>query len=140
VKAKLKEFEDQHRELKDLCAVLSGLMRQREMLSNTVFCDLLERFKATVDRHLNEEDREVYQALLRHKDAQAGQLASQFLSSTHELRRLFARYKKEWCNLTPAIEGSRHAEFIRDTEEVFRLLRERMDLETRRLYPMLAAG
>jgi len=114
--------------------VLHSLVSDASLVSNNVFCELLERFQGRLDDHLKHEARSIYPELLNHDDTNVKQIAKSFLGNTHELERILSKYSKRWCH---HINTKNHEEFSNETKEVFRLVNERIQLEEDHLFPVL---
>lgn len=132
---KIEELEKENQEMANLAAVLSALVDKPEFRHNPVFCELLQRFVDKVGAHLTHEARSVYTELLNHSDRKTNDIASQFISNTHELQKILASYTKRWCVAIPTKES--HERFVDETNEVFRLLNDRINMEHTHLFPVL---
>lgn len=130
------EFQLENQQILDLCAALSALLDHPELHQNPITCELLDRFTDRVDAHLTHEDRSLYRELTGHADRHLNQVASQFMSNTHELKRLLAKFKKNWCR-KPAANRSAEG-FLAEAKEMFRLVDQRIDMESSKLLPLLA--
>jgi len=128
------ELKQENKEINDLRKVLAAVVKDSEMHTNSIFCELLERFQAKLNNHLKHEARSLYPELLSKKDRQVNQVAQHFLDNTHELERLMKQYVKHWCH---KLEEKELQQFIRETEEVFHLVEERIKLEEKHLFPVL---
>jgi hypothetical protein len=131
------ELRKENKEIMDLCGVLSVLVKYADMHENAVFCELLDRFRHRVDVHLANEDRSVFRELLGQQDQHAHNIAADFLSNGRELKKIFGSYKNQWCRAgqPPALDDQA---FVADTKEMFRLVCERVDMEDKKLFPLLA--
>lgn len=132
------DFSRENRELAELCAVLDVLVANADLRSNTVFCELLERFSTKVRAHLEHEDRSIYAQLLNHDDKAINQVANQFMNNTHQLRQILSSYVKRWCRQPGAqTDTAEHEVFQNETRAIFHLVDERIRLETSKLFPAL---
>lgn len=129
------ELENENREIDDLRVVLSVLIANSDLRNNAVFCELLDRFRGKLESHLNHEARALYPEMLSHRDQSLNQVAVMFVNNTHELERILNGYTKRWCKKYNS--GDRDL-FINETEEIFRLVDERLHMETTQLFPALA--
>jgi len=129
------ELQTENREIEDLRVVLSVLIANSDLRNNAVFCELLDRFRRKLEGHLTHEARALYPEMLTHKDQDLNKVASKFVDNTHELERILTGYTKRWCKNYHS--GDRDL-FINETEEIFRLVDERLQMETKRLFPALA--
>lgn len=131
------EFSSENQELTDLCEVLDILVINADIRGNPVFCELLSRFSDGIRKHLDHEDRAMYAELLSHDDKGINEVASKFINNTHQLRTILSSYVKRWCH---AVRGgndeSGHEEFLRETREIFRLVKDRIALEKEKLFPL----
>lgn len=130
----VEELKQENQNILNLTQVLHHLIEVEKLRNNPVFCELMERFNKSVEAHLAHEDRTVYSDLLNHDERQIHMLADQFISNTHELRRLMADYTKKWCKS----EAGDHAVFVEKTREIFSLVDMRINLEDSKLFPAIA--
>ena len=123
----------------DLTTALAVLIEQLELRTNRLVCELLQRFSKRVNAHLREESRSLYQDLLTARpEPDARLILGQFLDNTEELKRLCNQYSRKWCK--PGMEGEGDTQqFLHDTRDIFRLVRQRIELENKRLLPLIAA-
>jgi len=128
------ELEAENKEIDDLRVILSALIAHSDLRHNGVFCELLDRFRKRLESHLNHESRALYPEMLSNRDHDLNQIAEKFLDNTHELERILSGYTKRWCKNYHS--GDRD-HFINETQEIFRLVDERLHLETKRLFPAL---
>ena len=129
------ELQTENHEIDDLRVVLSVLIRNSDLRGNPVFCELLDRFRSKLESHLNHESRALYPQMLSHRDNDINKIASSFLNNTHELERILTGYSKRWCKNYHS--GARES-FIEETEEIFRLVDERLQMESQHLFPALS--
>ena len=130
----IEELRNENDEIKDLSDVLSCLISKQSLRTNTVFCELLQRFQTKLDSHLKHEARSIYPELLSHDDKNIKQVAKDFLANTHELERILSKYVKRWCN---HINTENHEEFENETMVVFRLVNDRIEMEEAHLFSVL---
>ena len=133
------ELRKENKEITDLCQLLSLLVENPDMQTNTVFCELLERFRHRVDVHLANEDHAVFRKLLTREDQHAHNIAADFLSNNRQLKKIFGEYKGQWCRdgMAPAVGDQG---FVADTKDLFRLVCERVDMEHKKLFPLLVSS
>ena len=129
------EFQKENHQILELQNVLSELVDKEQLLQNSIFCNLLEQFSQSVSDHLNHEDRSIYAELLNHDDKQVNELASQFITNTHELKRLMMNFVRRWCNASK--QSNDHDAFVGEVKEIFDLVDSRIDLENNRLFPAI---
>jgi len=127
-------LNQQNHQISELTKVLSALIQDRAMCDTTIFCELFDRFSTKVREHLELEDRTVYASLLTHSDKSYNELAVRSLNGSKEIKRLFSKYINRWCRNRLDIYD--HAAFIAETDQMFRLLTERIQSEVEQLYPV----
>lgn len=130
----VEELRNENDEIKDLSDVLSNLVSDQSLRTNTIFCELLQRFRDKLDDHLKHEARSIYPNLLNHDNNKIKQVARDFLSNTHELERILSKYVKRWCH---HITTENHEEFEKETMQMFRLVNERIQMEETHLFSIL---
>lgn len=130
----VEELRSENDAIKDLSNVLSNLVTNHSLRTNSIFCELLQRFQDKLDAHLKHEARSIYPTLLNHDDKHIKQIANAFLSNTHELERILSKYVKRWCH---QITTENHEEFEKETLDMFRLVNERIQMEESHLFPVL---
>lgn len=129
----LAEFRAENNEIKELCGVLNVTIELAELQENTVVCDLLNRFTTRVADHLTHEDRSIYKDLLKKHTSEADKIAEKFVSNTIELKRIFNHYKRDWCIKKHSVK--KHAEYAKESKEIFRLVCDRLDFEEEKIFP-----
>ncbi|MCW9024941.1 MAG: hemerythrin domain-containing protein [Gammaproteobacteria bacterium] len=129
------ELKNENIEIENLRKILAVLVGNAEMHTNSIFCELLERFQAKLSNHLKHEARSLYPDLLTNDNKELKTVAKRFLDNTFELERLLNNYIKHWCH---KLENKELNKFIKETEEVFTLVEKRIHLEENKLFPLLA--
>lgn len=131
------EFRTENKDIEDLCQILDRVVAELDTAGNAVVRELIDRFIKQVDEHLSHESREAYSELLNNGDAQAHKVAEQFLENTKELHRLCEQNKKHWKQVKSGTGQRSH--FGTDFRDLIRLVRERINLENERLFPLVSA-
>lgn len=126
-----KALKNENNEIMELISVISNLVTDQSLRTNTIFCELLQRFQDKLDEHLKHEARSIYPELLNHDDNHIRQVAKDFVSNTHELERILSKYVKRWCH---EVTTENHEEFKNETLEIFRLVNERIKMEETHLF------
>ncbi len=132
------ELHTQNHKITELTNILTRLLNDRTLCDSEVTCDLFYRYVDTVKRHLNTTDAGLYAKLLSAGDQHAGNTARKFMSGSQEIKRIFASYLKTWCeprNRKLIIRD--HDRFLRETEEMFQMVLDRIIDETEHLYPLI---
>ena len=70
------------------------------------------------------------------RDQSVKHTASLFLSGSGEIKRVFEAYLRKWCN-HKELRIKNHDKFVKETEDMFRLVLRRIEDETEHLYPLL---
>ncbi|MEZ5452231.1 MAG: hypothetical protein R3E93_05325 [Thiothrix sp.] len=128
------ELNAQNDKITELSNVLSYLIDDRAVCDTSVTCELFFDYADRVRMHLDVEERELYQALLSHKDNKVCNTARMFLSGSGEIKRVFSQYLKRWCK-NKELRIKDHAQFVKETREMFELVLRRIEDEVERLYP-----
>ena len=131
----LEELKGQHEEICELMNVLALLVPDDTARETRIVEGLFADLATKVSEHLLLEDGTLYKDLLVHDDPEVQRTARNFLSGSHELRRLFSQYMRLACG-----RGSKKrdcAAFVKETEEVFGMLRSRIEMEENRFYSLV---
>ena len=136
----LDELKKQNQEITQLCEVLAVLVEHPHLHNNPVVCELMSRFKEKVWLHLVFEDNTLYQELARHDDETTRRIVQEFHDSARALKKRFSTYLRRWCQ--PEVSDSEHEELLRESREIFNLIRNRVQYEDEHIFPLLegAAG
>ena len=129
------ELKQQNQEITELCDVLSVLIEHRSLHNNSYVCELMARFREKVWMHLVFEDNTVYAQLARHHDQAISATARGFHDSAKEIRQCFSHYAKHWCK--PKIDEADHEKLQADSNQLFRLVKERIDYENTHMFPLI---
>lgn len=130
----VEEFQKENDKIIELCEVLKILVQNEDLRSNGVVCELLDGFMSRVGKHMAHEDRSIYGDLLAQHTPEAKRLASHFLGNTQELKRICKSYKKDWCQSSQS--ESDHDQYVKDSMDIFRLVCDRIDFETNKIFPI----
>jgi hypoxanthine phosphoribosyltransferase len=130
------ELAEQSHKIAELSKVLSHIIDDRALCDTGVTCDLFFDFVEQVHKHLETEDKFVYQALLAHKESGINNTADRFMSGSTEMKRVFKEYLKRWCS-NKSLRIKNHDEFINETNEMFELVLKRIQDEAEHLYPTI---
>lgn len=133
----LDELSRQNHEISELCKVLGVLIKDRSMCDTGVVCELFQRFAEKVKAHMVLEDRTIYSKLLTHRDRRLNATAVRSLNGAKEIKRIFAQYTATWCR--NGLDVYNHEHFVKETEDMFRLVLERIQDEAENLYPLVGS-
>ena len=129
------ELKKQNEDIAELCDVLSVLIAHRSLHNNSYVCELMARFREKVWMHLVFEDNTIYAELTRHNDKSISDTARGFHDSAKEIRKCFSHYVRHWCR--PAIDDDDHDAMLKESNELFRLVKERIDYENVHMFPLI---
>jgi len=131
------ELNTQNHEITELTNVLSYLLADRSMCDTDICCDLFFRYGEKVKAHLDLVDH-TYTGLLSSSDTKVNNTARMFMSGSQEIRHIFARYTKTWCQKRKhSLHISSHEKFCEETRKMFDLILKRIQDETEHLYPLI---
>ena len=133
----LDKFREEHKELTTMISDLRMMLTPEQLrikpsakASQQLLCDLFDKI---VD-HLHAEDEDVYPDLLVHEDKKIKSMAWGFLSGEHSLRNMVNSYQRKWLK---DCDYEFSNEFLKETNEIFDLLVDRIDREEKVLFPRL---
>jgi hypothetical protein len=128
----------QNHKITELSNVFLYLVQSREMCDTETACDVFFEYTAKVKEHIELVDRDLCGKLISCPDQSIKNTADRFLSGSTEIKRIFNRYLKDWCNESGRRLMIRdHAEFLSETEQMFALVLDRIQRETEHLYPLI---
>ncbi len=131
------ELNTQNHEITELTNVLSYLLADRAMCDTDICGDLFYRYGDRIKAHLDMVDH-TYTDLLTNSDTKVNNIARMFMGGSQEIRRIFAKYTKTWCEKRKrALHISNHNEFYEETSKMFDLILKRIQDETEHLYPLI---
>ena len=131
----LSELKKQNQEISDLIDVISVLLKQKQLFTNPIVCDLVTRFNEKVWMHLVFEENSIYSELVKHHNPQVSEIASEFHESSREIRKEFSGYMKQWCKSS----GSDHHQqaFCEMTAAMLDKIKLRINFETEKMFPLV---
>lgn len=130
----LDDLRQQNQDIFELCEVLSVLIEHHDIYDNSVFCDLMARFKEKVWIHLVFEDNTIYTELARHSDPEVRKVAGDFHESAKRIKKRFRDYVKHWCK--PQIDAREHEILVEESRAVLALIRDRIAYENEQMFPL----
>lgn len=129
-------LNEQNHTIAELINVLEVLIQDRASLDTDVANEIFNRFVDSVKEHLGLEDHSVYTCLITHRDNDINNTAKLFMSGAAEIRRIFDKYLRKWTRHKRLHVGD-HEGFVRETEEIFDIVLNRVQDEAEKLYPLL---
>ena len=128
----------QNDRITELTNVLSNLLSDRLLCDSTVTSELFFRYVDMVKEHLELTDSKLYSQLLTQGDNEITTTANRFMGGSKEIKRIFARYLKKWCQLQKQqLLVKNYDEFSTETHEIFDMVLDRIQDETEHLYPLV---
>lgn len=128
------QLNQQNDQITELSNVLNRLIGERYLCDMAVTSDLFFKYVDNVRDHLDQEERELYQSMLLHKDQGVRNTANKFLAGSGEIKRVFGQYLKRWSK-NKELHINNHEQFVKDSEEMFQLVLRRIEDEVEHLYP-----
>jgi len=79
----------------------------------------------------------MYLDLLKAPSQEINNLANNFMSGSQEIKRIINRYERRWCNKKrhELSIGAKHDDFLKETDEMFDMVLNRIQAEMEHLYP-----
>ena len=128
----------QHHKITELTYILQHLLDDRLLCDSEVTCELFFRYVDMVKEHFEVTDNNLYARLLSNSEKRARNAAQQFIGGSKEIKRIFASYLKKWCKLkSQQLVIKEYDQFLKETDEMFNMVLDRLQDETERLYPMI---
>jgi hypothetical protein len=132
------ELHGQIHKITELSNVFLYLIQERSMCDTECACDLFFEYKKQVKEHIELVDQKLCGKLISYPDQTVKNTADRFLSGSVEIRKIFSIYVKDWCSEKDReLTIGDHAVFVKETEEMFGLVLDRIQRETEHLYPLI---
>lgn len=130
------QLHQQNHKITELTNILQHLLGDRSLCDSEVTCDLFFNYVNAVKEHMAVTDSAMYSKLLGAGDQRMNNLANRFMGGSREINRIFSAYLKRWCKMrNKRLVIKQYDEFMRDTQEMFDMVLERIQDETEHLYP-----
>ena len=130
------ELHLQNHKITELTNILEHLLGDRSLCDSQITCDLFFDYVNAVKDHLAVTDSAMYSKLLGSGDQKMSNIATRFMGGSREINRIFSAYLKRWCKVkSRTLVVREYDAFLRDTEEMFDLVLDRIQNETEHLYP-----
>lgn len=130
------QLHQQNHKITELTNILQHLLGDRSLCDSEVTCDLFFSYVNAVKEHMAVTDSAMYSKLLGAGDQRMNNLANRFMGGSREINRIFSAYLKRWCKMrNKRLVIKQYDEFMRDTQEMFDMVLERIQDETEHLYP-----
>lgn len=132
------QLHAQNHKITELSNVFRYLIQDRAMCDTEIACNLFFDYAKHVKEHMELVDRDLCGQLISHPDQAVKNTANRFLSGSSEIKRIFSDYLREWCSeKRKELDINNHEAFVRDTQQMFDLVLERIQRETEHLYPLI---
>ncbi len=132
------ELHGQIHKITELSNVFLYLIQDRAMCDTACARDLFFEYKQRVKEHIELVDQKLCGKLISYPDQKVKNTADRFLSGSTEIKKIFSDYIKEWCSEKDKTLTIRdHSEFVKESEEMFDLVLDRIQRETEHLYPLI---
>jgi hypothetical protein len=131
------ELNEQNHRITELSNVLRYLFKDRSMCDTGSCCELFYRYIDLVQEHIELVDKNMYRELLVSPDENINKVAKNFMSGSVEIKRILKSFTKTWCDKAKSLHINDHTRFLKDTDELFELVLQRILDETERLYPLV---
>jgi hypothetical protein len=133
-----KELNEQNHKIVERSKIILFMIQDRAICDTDVTENLFFDLAETVKTHMDIEERELYKSMLTHSDHEIKQTAENFLSGSAEIKRVLKQYMKRWCHANQ-LRIKNHAQFVKETEEIFEMIQVRIINETEKFYPAVRA-
>lgn len=130
------ELHTQNHKITELSKVLLHIISERSLCDTDVTCDIFFDYTTKVKAHLDQEERELYRDLLTHSDSEVKATATKYLSGSADIKRILKSYLKHWCR-NKNLRIKDHEKFVRESEDIFNLINDRISDEVENFYPMI---
>ena len=133
------ELNAQNHHITELSNILSYLFKDRAMCDNGSCCELFQRYVDLVKEHIDTVDKDMYSDLLKSPDENINNVARNFMSGSMEVKKILKSFIKKWrpAKGKETLRIGDHEEFMKDTDEMFDIVLQRILDETEHLYPLV---
>lgn len=133
------DLNNQNHKITELSNVVSILIKDRSICDSETCSTLFYNYMDLVNIHMTKVDSSMYVDLLGQSSTSANQVANNFMSGSQEIKRIMKTYARKWFDRKKhALSvGSQHDTFIKDTDDLFEMVLNRIQDETENLYPMV---
>jgi hypothetical protein len=133
------ELNTQNHKITELSNVLAVLIKDRTLCDSDTCCTLFYNYMDKVNEHMQHVDSTLYTGLLRDASNEANNTANNFMAGSQEIKRIMKSYVRKWCDKKHKglSIGSQHEQFMRETDEMFEMILNRVQDEMEHLYPMV---
>ena len=131
-------LHEQNHKLTELSGVFVYLARERALCDTETASRLFFDYGKRLPAHLDQVDQLVKKHLLADPEPRTVNLARKLVADSRLLRFNYEKYLKHWTEAgRQRFRIADHPAFVRDTEDLFTLVLDRIQRETEYLYPLL---
>ncbi len=133
------ELNEQNHHITELSNILHTLFKDRSMCDSDSCCDMFNDYMELIQDHINIVDKEMYSDLLKSTDKIINNVAKNFMSGSVEIKKILKHFNKQWCphKNKNTLLVKNHVKFVKDTDELFNIVLQRILDETEHLYPLV---
>lgn len=133
------ELNSQNEKITELSNVLSVLIKDRSICDSETCCTIFYNYMDQVNKHIQDVDSNLYTDLLTNSSNEAKNTATNFMAGSQEVKKIMSAYVRKWCNKKKrALSiGGKHELFLKETDEMFEIILNRVQDEMEKLYPMV---
>lgn len=132
------ELNTQNDKITELSNVLTVLIKDRSICDSETCCNIFYNYMDKVNNHMQIVDTNLYTDLLGHSSSEANNTATNFMAGSQEIKKIMNAYVKKWCDKKchGLSIGAKHDLFLKDTDDMFEMILNRIQNEMEHLYPM----
>ncbi len=131
--SRTQKFRQQHAEILQIAGELQGHLQPAQLAADaTPARSCLSRLMGKLSMHLAAEDKVLYPELCHHGDASVSNLAKKFSTEMENTAPAVANYNGKWN--TPSAIKAQPAQFIAETQQILKVLGDRIRRENQELY------
>ena len=129
---------EQIHKITEMSNVFLYIIQERDLCDTDCARRLFFEYIDAVRNHMETVDKRFCGRLIQSQDRNMANTADRFLSGSATIKRIFASYRKDWCDERKReLKIADHAAFVRDTNQMFGLVLDRIQRETESLYPLI---
>lgn len=132
----------QAQKITDLASMLDHLLKSRSFCKNRQCCWLFSKYLKKVKNHMSELEKTLYGELLLSNDPRFNAIAQNFMDGSVGVKHVIKKFNKKWWSKSDKCfildnQNSHHYQFLMDVQSLFAIVEQRLQRETKRLYPAM---
>ncbi len=133
------ELNAQNDKITELTNVLSVLLKERSLCDSETCNNIFYNYMDLVNNHLQIIDSNMYTDLLSDSSIEANNTANNFMAGSQEIKKIMTVYARKWLNKKKHVLsiGAKHTLFLKETDDMFKMILDRIQDEMEKLYPMV---